>query len=98
MAIADLALAPGFALQAESTSNPDNGLNTFGIGIARVNVDVEDSLDILVLPQGPSVSSWAYIPGSLDLNFDPPRITMTITQLGGDLVRLIVRQRHTETR
>ena len=100
MPIADLALRANYALEAESTSVPDNGVNTFGVGIARVNMDNEDSLEILIEPQvaGGSVTDWDYVPASLNLTIDPPEISMTFVQAGADAVRVIVRQRHTGTK
>jgi hypothetical protein len=95
MAIPNLTLRPGGVLWAEATAVPDNGDNTFQIGIDRVYVPDEDWLEILVQRLGTSVEGFSYVPASLDLSVNPPRITLNFTQSGTDQARVIVRQIHT---
>ncbi len=98
MPIPNLTLRPGAELWAEGVGDPVNGNNTFQIGIGRENVDSDDQLKITVDRLGTSVVSYTYVPASLDLTVDPPRITLNFDQNGADQVLVRVRLLHTVIR
>ena len=98
MPIPNRTLRPGGELWAEATAVPDNGDNTFQIGIPRILVPDEDWLCIDIQRLGTSVERGDYVPASLDLSTDPPRITLNFVQTGGDQARVIVRQVHSTVR
>ncbi len=95
MAIPNLTLRPDGALWAEAiAAEPDNGDNTFQIGIPRAVVPDDDWLAIGIERLGGSVESATYVPNSLDLSVDPPRITLNFVQTGTDRATVIVRLIH----
>ena len=96
MAISDLALRTSSELISEGTSEPDNGNNTFGIAIDRINIDSSDNLEFQFIPQGTSVTDWSFV--SYNDAVNPPTVTWSFTQTGTDQVRIICKYLHSIVR
>ena len=98
MPIPDLTLTPGGCLSSSGVGVPVNGVNTFKIGILTQAFQNDDSMKIDVEPLGSSIRSWSYVPGSLNLDVDPPEISMNFEQSGNDACRVTVLQKHSLAR
>lgn len=98
MAFPNLTLRTNGQLWAEATGTPDNGANTFQIGIAGIHIPDDNWLEIDVIPLGPSVQGASYVAASLNKAVDPPQITLNFTQAGADQATVRVRQIHTGVR
>lgn len=92
MSFPDLVEKTGGVLHSEATGVPDNGNNTFALGLDPEVVD-EDWLELEV-DLGGSVTDAAFV----SMSPDKTQITMSFVQGGVDAVTVRAKQKHTIVR
>ena len=91
MAFPNLVLKTGGYLAAQATGTPDNGHNSFDVGIAASQLD-PNWLDILVTSLGASIIDCTFV------SLVGTVLTLNFSQSGGDQATVLARVSHSLVR